>query len=151
MNYQRLRRLYDRLSTLDRIGGTFASMRSRKSVHLAFVANVMHPGSFRAVVAAGLRLNGRIDHVFRMRFPPTTLSGWALPAPRPIANRSINPSRVTNTDAKDTSSSSYSPLARQPKWTARVTCITHVWVTFEIDRKCDRVELCSLYTDARVK
>lgn len=53
---------------------TFASMRSRKSVHLAFVANVMHPGSFRAVVAAGLRLNGRIDHVFRMRFPSTTLS-----------------------------------------------------------------------------
>lgn len=71
--------------------GTFASMRSRKSVHLAFVANVMHPGSFRAIVAAGLRLNGRIDHVFRMRFPPTTLSRWALPAPRPIANRSINP------------------------------------------------------------
>lgn len=122
---------------------TFASMRSRKSVHLAFVANVMHPGSFRAVVAAGLRLNGRIDHVFRMRFPSTTLSRRALPAPRPIANRSINPSRVTNT-AEDTSSNGYWP-ARQPKWTPRVTRITHVKVTFEIDRKCDHVKLFSLH------
>jgi len=118
-------------------------MRSRKSVHLTFVANVMHPGSFRAVVPAGLRLNGRIDHVFRMRFPPATLSRRALPALRPIANRSINPSRVTNTDAKDTSSSSYW-LAWQPKWTPRVTRITHVTITFEIDRKCDRIELFSL-------
>lgn len=118
-------------------------MRSRKSVHLTFVANVMHPGSFRAVVPAGLRLNGRIDHVFRMRFPPAILSRRALPALRPIANRSINPSQVTNTDAKDTSLSSYW-LAWQPKWTPRVTRITHVTITFEIDRKCDRIELLSL-------
>lgn len=103
----------------------------------------MHPESFRAVVPAGLRLNGRIDHVFRMRFPPTTLSRRALPALRPIANRSINPSRVTNIDAKDTSSNSYW-LAWQPKWTPRVTRITHVTATFGIDRKCDRAELFSL-------
>lgn len=143
-NYLTPRRFYDRLSTLERVTGTFAGMQSRKSVHLTFVANVMHPGSFRAVVPAGLRLNGRIDHVFRMRFPPTTLSRRALPTLRPIANRSINPSRVTNTDAKDTSSSSYW-LARQPKWTPRVTRITHVTVTSEIDRKCDRVEHSSLH------
>jgi len=68
------------------------------------------------------------------------LSRRALPALRPITNRSINPSRVTNTDAKDTSSSNYW-LAWQPKWTPRVTHITHVTITFEIDKKCDRIEL----------
>jgi len=144
VNYLTLRRLYDRLNTLERIQ---EHSQACDLVNLSIshsLQTLCIPEVFEAVVAAGLRLNGRIDHVFRMRFPSTTLSRRALPAPRPIANRSINPSRVTNTDAEDTSSSGYWP-ARQPKWTPRVTRITHVKVTFDIDRKCDHVKLFSLH------